>query len=107
MGLFPTHPQNNADDGTLRGLEGKFPPGTPERAATERLIEILKKAHVIFRGLLKEDKELRVKGEQGLQQMLRDMGVSNEVDIMALMSIIASFAAITPPSAYGEDHNDW
>lgn len=105
MGMFPTPPPS--DDGTLKGLGGKFPPGSPERAATDRLIEILKKAHVIFRGLMKDDKELRMKGERDLQQMLRDMGVSNETDVMALMTIIASFAAITPPSSYGEDHNEW
>jgi hypothetical protein len=105
MGLFPEAPKE--DDTFQSQIRDKYPPGSKERAGADKIIEILKQAHAIFRGIMKNDDKARIKGEDDLKKMLRDMGVTDEVNLLALTSIVASFAAFTPPEVYGEDHNDW
>lgn len=116
MGLFPENNLPKSDNAkgipSIGDVLSRFPPGSDEAKAADRIIDFLKSGHAILKALIKEkrdgaSREGFADAEEALKQSIRDMGVSNEIDVMALSSVIGAYAVMVPPSAYGDDYNEW
>ncbi len=103
--MFPTPPSDSSEsfngEGTpqdsFKRIKNHFPDGSPESRSIDKFMELVKAGRQIVDNIMSGDIKTGKSAEHVLRQKVRDMGVKDEADVLAISSIIASFAGILPP----------
>lgn len=103
----PGKPSSHEPTNSKNPFAGKFEQGSINDLATQKLLELLKDSHVLIKSIVNRDAIGQKAAADTLEGKFTAMGVTNEVDRSALMSVLLTLGATVPPSAYGEDVDDF
>jgi len=103
--FFPPNGGSISGDSGNEDYLKKAPPGT--EGALRKIVGLIRPVHFVMQAIIEKNVANQDKGTKELQEAIRNIDLTDEDTITALMSIMLAAGVQISPKTYGNDYNKW